>query len=428
MDTQMEAGTMRKTEMLTDRAIRNAKPDKGKTVKRLLDGDRLYLQATTSLAGGVNRNWVFRYEHDFKRHDYGIGPYPTVSLAEARSRAGDLRLMLIDGIDPLRERNQAKKERLAAKAKEMKARTFEQCTEDYFRVHAPSLKNEKYRKQWLRNMEVYVYPTIGKLNVGDIDVPHIEQTLSPIWNTIGDTASKIQAQIKKVFDFAIGGKYRTGDNPARRELIAARLGKGNGNGGKHHAAMPFTDVPAFIAELRAEKSLAALALEFTILTAARTGEVRGATWDEIDLKARTWIIPGERMKKGREHRVPLTDRTVEILEGLKRHGKFVFADTKGQQLTVNYMLRLLYRLRPNQTVHGFRSSFRDWAAERTNYPEFVYELCLAHIVGTEVLKAYRRTDVFERRVRLMKQWADFLAKPRPPKTGDVHHLHERRAS
>jgi len=396
---------MRRVDLLTDGEIRNAKPDRGKFVKRLLDGDGLYLQVTKS-KDGVNKNWIFRYEMDGERHDMGLGPLHRVSLAEARRKKADLRSAIADGVDPLQEKSELRKERLAKKAKELKAKTFEQCTAAYYKIHARSLKNERYRKQWLWNIQTYVYPTIGELNVADIDVPHIEQALEPIWHTIGDTASKIQGQVKKVFDYAIAGKHRTGDNPARREYIVARLGKPRMDK-NNHPAMKIDDASAFIAGLRADKRIEARALEFCVLCAARTEEVVGAEWSEFDLRKRQWVIPGERMKSGREHRVPLSDRAMQILGSLKHHGVRVF------NISNHAMLRVLQERNPDVTVHGFRSTFRDWAAERTNYPEFITEMALAHAVGTDVVKAYRRTDLFERRVRLMKQWADFLAKPRP---------------
>jgi integrase len=405
---------MRKTELLTHRAIRNAKPDKGKFVKRLLDGAGLYLQATMS-GTGVNRNWIFRYELDGDRHDYGIGPLHTVSLAEARRRAGELRLLLLDGIDPLEERNQARKERLAEKAKRVKATTFKECSARFYELHRKGWKNDVYRKQWISNMERLVYPAIGQLNVDDIDHAHIEKVLTPIWEKVPDTASKVQGQIGRVLDWATAGKLRTGENPAARKFVIARLGKVK-NGNRHHAALPFDDIPQFMADLRAKSSPSAHALEFTILTCARTSEVLLATWGEIDLKKRLWTIPAVRMKSGREHRVPLCDRAVEILGGLKHHGAHLFASTSKKPLSNMAMLELLRGMRPGHTVHGFRSSFRDWAAERTNYPEFIYEMALAHAVGDDVVKAYRRTDLFEKRVRLMKQWGDFLAKPRPTAT------------
>jgi integrase len=417
---------MRKTELLTDRAIRNAKPDKGKTIKRLLDGDRLYFQCSKS-ATGVNRNWVFRYELDFERHDYGIGPYPAVSLAEARRRAGELRLLLLDGIDPLQERIEARKERLAAKAKRAKAQTFKECAQRFYELHRKGWKNEVYRKQWMSNMERLVYPVIGGLNVADVDHAHVEKVLTPIWEKIPDTASKVQGQIKRVLDWAKPGRLRDGDNPAARNFITARLGKPK-NGRKHHAALPFDDVPALVAELRADESLSSSALQFTVLTAARTSEVLGAMWNEIDSKKRIWVIPAERMKSGREHRVPLSGRAVEILDGLKHHGKYVFASISGEPLSNMALLMLLRRRRPGMTVHGMRSCFRDWCSERTSYPDKLAELCLAHAVGDETEAAYRRGDGLQKRIRLMQTWADFCAKPRPPKTGEVHDLHERRES
>jgi integrase len=271
-------------------------------------------------------------------------------------------------------------------------------------------------------MQTYVYPTIGKLNVADIETAHIKDTLEPIWHTIGDTASKIQGQIKKVFDYAIAGNYRTGDNPARREYITALLSKPRMEK-NHHAAMKIDDAPAFLAELRQDKRIAARALEFAVLTCGRTDEIVGAKWSEFDLRERQWVIPRSRMKiksGGRgDHRVPLSDRAMQILDGLKHH-RHVFDISSGA------MLELLKERHPGLTVHGFRSTFRDWAAERTNYPEFIVEMALDHVVGTDVVKAYRRTDLFERRVRLMKQWSDFLAKPRHKGSGEVHDLQAER--
>jgi integrase len=407
---------MRKTEILTDAEIRNAKPDKGKFVKRLLDGDGLYLQATKAKDGSVNRNWIFRYEMDGERHDYGLGPLHRFGLTEARRKRMELRQLIHDGIDPLAERVEARKQRLAEKAKRMKVKTFEQCARAYYKIHQKGWKNEKYRAQWLSNFERYVFPKIGKLNVADIDSAHVEDILTPIWERIPDTASKVQSQIKLVFNYAKAGKLRDGDNPAARELVTARLGKPMFDR-NHHAALPFDDVPTLIAELHTDKSISALALEFLTLTAARTSEVIGATWAEIDLKKRVWIVPAERMKSGREHRVPLSNRAVEILNGLKHHGKFVFASMTGQPLSNMAMLMLLRRRRPNQTVHGMRSAFRDWVSERTSYPDKLGELCLAHAVGDETEAAYRRGDGLQKRIRLMQTWCDFLSKPRPV-TGD----------
>jgi integrase len=411
---------MRRTDILTPAAIRNSKPAKGKFVTRLLDGDGLYLQVTQSVEG-YNRNWIFRYEVDGVRHDYGIGPLHRVSLAEARQAKHDLREAIRQGSDPLQEKREAKKQRLAEIAKQVKVKTFAACAQEFYELHRDGWKSDVYRKQWIGNMERLVYPGIGRLNVADIDHAHVEEVLRDIWKEIPETARRVQAQIARVMDWATAGKLRSGENPAARKFVTARLGKvKNGNG--HHAALPIDDLPQFMADLRAKSSPSAHALEFTVLTAARTGEVIEATWDEIDLKKRLWTIPAERMKSGREHRVPLCDRAVEILSGMKRHGAHLFASASKKLLSNMAMLELLRGLSPGHTVHGFRSTFRDWAAERTNYPEFIYEMALAHAVGDDVMKAYRRTDPFEKRVRLMKQWGDFAQSTPRPKTGEVHDL------
>jgi len=401
---------MREINLLTEFAVKNAKPDKGKFVKRLLDGAGLYLQATRSAGGGINRNWIFRFELDGQRHDLGLGPLHTIGLSEARRKATELRLQLYDGIDPAQERADAKAERLARKAERIKATTFKACAEAYYKIHHKTWSNDKHRKQWVSTMRDYVFPMIGSLNVNNIETAHIEKALAPIWEKIPETASRVQKRIEHVFNYAIAGKLRTGDNPARREYIKARLGKiQKGNG--HHAALPFVEAPAVIANLRKRDSVSARALEFTIQTAARTGETIGATWDEIDLKKRLWIIPAERMKADREHRVPLSDRAVDILKALPHRDGYVFTGTNKKPLSNMAMLELLKGLRPGITTHGFRSTFRDWAAERTSYPEFVIEMALAHAVGDDVVKAYKRTDVFAKRAKLMAQWSAYLAKP-----------------
>jgi integrase len=402
---------MREMNRLTEKEVRNIKPDKGAFVKRLCDGAGLYLQATRS-GIGVNRNWVLRYELDGERHDLGLGPLHTVSLAEARRRATELRLQILSGIDPMQEKADLKAERLARKAEKLKATTFKACADAYYKIHHSSWSNDKHRKQWVSTMRDYVLPVIGGLNVADIETSHIEKVLAPIWDKIPETASRVQKRIEHVFNYAIAGKLRTGDNPARREYLKALLGNIQKNV-EHHPALPFVDAPAFMAELRKRDSVSARALEFTILTAARTGEAIGAVWDEIDLKKKLWTIPAERMKSDREHRVPLSDRAVDILKSLHHRGPHVFVNGSKRPLSNMAMLELLRGMAPGHTVHGFRSTFRDWAAERTGYPEAVVELCLAHKVADSVVAAYKRTDLFDRRARLMKQWADFLAKPRP---------------
>jgi integrase len=410
---------MRKLDLLTELQVKNAKPAKGKFVDRLPDGGNLYLQVTKSLAdgGGFNRNWIFRYELDGKRHDLGLGPAHTVGLKAARAKAAELRMQIYDGIDPMQERKKRNAERKAKLAAEIKRLTFAQCWADYHKVHAKDWKHPKHRKQWESSMQTHVLPVIGNLNIADIETAHVEKVLSPIWDKIPESASRIQNRIKLVLDYAIAGDYRGKDNPAARNLVKARLGKLNrGNG--HYEAMPYIDAPAFMAELRERDSVAARALEFTILTAVRTNETLGATWDEIDLKHRLWIIPAERMKADREHRVPLSDRAVDILKSLHHHhGKLVFMNEAKKPLDDNTLLKLLRGMHADATVHGFRSTFRDWVGDRTNYPRELGELCLAHAVGDQTEQAYRRGDGLQKRIRLMQAWADFLAKPQPVKRG-----------
>jgi integrase len=415
---------MRRTDILTPAAIRNAKPAKGRFVARLLDGDGLYLQITQSVEG-YNKNWILRYELDGVRHDYGIGPLHRVSLAEARQAKHDLREAIRQGVDPLQEKREAKKQRLAEIAKQVKVTSFEACARLFYAKHRSNWKNPVHQKQWISDMERLAFPVIGRLSVADIDTSHVLKVLEPIWSKTPETASRLQGRMARVFDYAKAAKLISGDNPAARKPITALLGPKtkNGNGNGHHPALKFDDLPQFMAELRARDSLAARAMEFTILTAVRTGDTIGALWDEIDLTKKLWIIPAERMKADREHRVPLSNRAVEILKGLKRHGKHPFG------LSNNAMLKLLGKMRPDVTVHGFRSTFRDWVSERTNYPDSLAEFCLAHKIANEVEAAYRRGDGLAKRVRLMQTWADYAkSTPRPAEVSDIAAERAKRAS
>jgi integrase len=278
----------------------------------------------------------------------------------------------------------------------------------------------KHAWQWQQSLEAHAYPVIGNLNVADIDEGHLVRVLQPIWREIPETARRLRGRIEAVLGYATVSKFRTGDNPARwRNHLQTLLG-GTQRVVEHHAALPFDEAPAFMAELRGRKSLSAAALEFAILTAARTGEVIGARWSEIDLKHKTWTVSKERMKAKREHRVPLCDRAVEILKGMDRRGDFVFGSAvTGKPLSNMGMLELLRGMRPGLTVHGFRSGFRDWAAERTSFPREVAEMALAHTVADKVEAAYRRGDLFEKRRKLMQAWSDFLAKPVATEGGKV---------
>jgi integrase len=350
---------------------------------------------------------VFRYELDGQRNDLGLGSVDTLNLVEAREKARLLRQQLVDGIDPFTARRQAKKERLAKLAAEARAMTFRQCAEECIKSHSDGWKNAKHAAQWRSTLKTYAYPVLGDIAVDDIATAHVVRALQPIWKEKPETASRVRGRIEKVLGWATVRGFRSGDNPARwrghlQELFAA---KGKIRPVNHHAALPYTDVPAFMADLRSRNSLSAGALEFTVLTAVRTGETIGATWDEIDFAAKVWTIPAARMKAGKAHRVPLSDRAAEILASLPREGEHIFP------LSNMAMLELLRGTRPGTTVHGFRSSFRDWAAERTSYPNHVAEAALAHTIGDKVEKAYRRGDLFEKRRRLMEAWAEYCAKP-----------------
>jgi integrase len=393
---------------LSVRQITAAKPAAGERVM-LNDGGNLLCQVAGK-NDGVNRSWIFRYELDGKRHDLGLGSLNDLDLAEARAKARSLRQQLLDGIDPWEVRQRQRTDRLAKLAERARAMTFRGCAVACIEAHADGWRNAEHHRQWITSLEQYVYPLIGDLPVDEIATPHIVKVLEPIWKTIPETASRVRGRIEKILGWATVRGFRSGDNPARWRGHLAELfpAKGKLQNSKNHAALPFTDVPQLMAELRDRPSITALALEFCILTAARTGEVLGATWDEIDFAAKTWTIPAARMKAGKLHRVPLAPRALEILASLPRDGKALFP------LTHTAMLELLRRMgRDDVTVHGFRSSFRDWASERTSYPEVVAEQALAHAVGSKVQRAYHRTDLFEKRRRLMADWATWCARPIP---------------
>src|SRR5215831_5473141 len=336
------------------------------------DGRGLYLQCTTGADGSINRSWAYRYVMNGRQRYMGLGPVADVTLAEAREKALQARKLRLDGIDPLHARQQQKEALIAEQAK---AVTFKDVAEAYLNLHLDSFKNDKHKAQWRSTLATYAYPKIGNMTVADIGPADVLRCIEPIWNTKRETASRVRQRIERILDYATTRQYRTGDNPAAH--VTESLPKTK-NGKGHFAALPYTELPALMAELRDRDSLSARALEFTILATARTGEVIGATRDEIDLKAKTWTIPAERMKAGKEHKVPLCDRSVEILQGLDQRNKRLFP------LSNMAMAELLKGMRPGITVHGFRSTFMDWAHETTNYPKAVIDMALAHKVGDKV--------------------------------------------
>ncbi len=382
------------------------------------DGAGLYLQVSK----WGTKAWLFRFMLDGRSREMGLGSIRDFTLAEARIRARDARQLLADGIDPIDAR---RARRAANRLEAARAQTFKDCAEAYIAAHAPGWRNPKHAGQWTATLTTYAFPTLGPLPVATIDTALVVRVLTPIWATKTETASRVRGRIESILDWATAREFRRGDNPARWRGHLDHLlpERGKVQRVQHHPALPYAEVGAFMKWLRAQRGLSAAALEFTILTAARTGEVIGATWDEIDFRQKIWLVPAARMKAGREHRVPLSPAAIAVLERVKawqregviQDGRFVFPGARaGRPLSNMAQLELLRRSdRADVTVHGFRSSFRDWAAERTNYPRDVAEMALAHVIPDKVEAAYRRGDLFEKRRRLMIDWAKFCGTAAP---------------
>jgi integrase len=374
------------------------------------DGGGLYLQ----IAEGGTKTWIFRYRSPFTRkpRHMGIGSLNSVGLPEARQSAETQRGLLAQGVDPIT----ARKEEIARKAAEAaRTVTFAQCAASYVESHKAGWRNDKHAGQWRYTLETYAGPVLGALPVQEVDPGLVLKILQPIWTTKPETASRLRGRIENVLDWARVRGYRQGDNPARwkgqlQQLLPTLSKKGRV---KHHKAMPFAEVAEFITRMRGIAGVPARCLEFTILTVARTGEAIKAKADEFDLERATWTVPASRMKAKKEHRVPLPPRAVAIVrEMLDCGGDFVFSALKHTRHISNMaMLKLLDRMQVDVTVHGFRSSFRDWAAERTNFQHELCEMALAHTIPNAAEAAYRRGDLFAKRRKLMEAWADYLAKP-----------------
>jgi integrase len=374
----------------------------------LADGDGLYLQVTR----GNARSWIFRYFRNGKSHEMGLGSLKAVGLAAARSKAAECRAILADGVDPIAARDAERAQRTVEDARGM---TFDSCADAYIKAHSSAWKNEKHVAQWKATIRTYVSPVFGSLPVQAVDVALVMKVLEPIWTGKPETAGRIRGRIESVLNWAKARGYRTGENPALWKghldnLLPARSKIAKV---RHHAALPYDQTSQFIDSLRRQDGVAPLALEFAILTAARTGEVIGARWDEIDLAQKVWTVPASRMKGGREHRVPLSAEALAVLDKVNKGDRedFVFAGRKKRPLSNMALLMVLRRMgHANLTAHGFRSTFRDWVAERTNFPREVAEAALAHVVGDKVEAAYRRGDFFEKRRRLMEAWGEFATK------------------
>jgi len=383
------------------------KVGRAKTPGMYADGGGLYLQVTE---GGAS--WIYRYMLNNHAREMGLGPLALFGLSEARAKALDARRLRHEGVDPIEARKAARaRKRLDA----AKAVTFKECSEAYLKAHRAGWRNGKHAAQWEATLGTYANPIIGALPVQVIDTALVHKVLEPIWATKPETASRLRGRIESILDWAKVRGYREGENPARWRGHMDKLLPASSKVRKveHYAALPYAELPAFVVALGEQGGIAARALEFTILTAARTGETIFARWNEIDLLDKTWTVSAARMKAGREHRVPLSTRALAILEEMQAHRHlddgFVFPGGKpGKPLSNMAFLMLLRRMkRDNLTAHGFRATFKTWASDRTGFQNEIVEAALAHVVGSKVEQAYRRGDMFEKRRRLMQQWATF---------------------
>lgn len=370
---------------------------------------------------GEGRSWVYRYTSPAgPRRDHGIGSYGDFTLAKARAKARAKRDLVLAGIDPIEAKREERDTRRASHAKRT---TFDQCVTGYIDTHGDGWRNPKHRQQWQNTLDTYASPIFGNIDVARVDTPLVLKVLEPMWKEKTETASRVRGRIESVLSWATVRGYRKGENPARwkghLDQLLAKPSKVATV--EHHAALPYRDIGAFMADLRKHEGIGAAALEFAILTAARSGEVRGATWAEIDLQARTWKIPGARMKAERDHVVPLSDAAVAIIRRMEktRVSEYVFPGAREDKPLSDMSLTAVLRRmnRGELTAHGFRSTFRDWAAEVTGYPSEMAEMALAHAVSNKVEAAYRRGNMFMKRVRMMQEWARYCATVR--KTGDV---------
>jgi integrase len=365
------------------------------------DGGGLYLQVSQSGA----KSWVFRYRVNGRLREMGLGAAAvpdapgTVTLVDARKRAYALREQLARKEDPIEIR---KAEQIRAKLENAKQMTFRQCAEAYIGAHAAEWRNARHAGQWPSTLADYVYPTFGDLPAQAIDVALVMRVLRPIWSTKRETASRVRGRIESILDWAATAGYRTGENPARwRGHLENLLSKKTKIQKPHLASVPYAEVAEFMARLRQVEGVAARALEFTILTASRTGEVLGARWEEINLAERIWTVPAERMKGGFEHRVPLPANAVALIGS---GSGFVF-NNRNRPLPSTAMIVAMKGLRP-ETVHGFRSTFSTWAADNTTFSKEIREAALAHRFGdAETYRAYQRSDLLERRRELMEAWS-----------------------
>jgi integrase len=417
----------------------NQLPATYKTLKPGLHGDggNLYLQISVGTKGNRRRSWIFRYRlKGQKPRDMGLGSINDVTLAEARETARGYRNLVKRGIDPIEHRNAQIAQNLAARVAVM---TFDQAAETYIRQHRAGWKNPVHAGQWGSTLKAYVSPVIGRLSVADVTIAHIRKVLDPIWLDKPETASRVRGRIEAILGWATVSELRSGDNPARWRGHLDKLLPAHGKVRKvkHQAALAYPEMPAFMSELRERNGMAALALEFAILTCVRTSDVLNAKRVDVDHAAAVWVIP-EFTKTRREHRVPLSKDALAVLNkaramareigGAVDRSELTFCnDVTGATLSENAMLALLARMgrKGIMTTHGCRSTFRTWAQEQTNFPREIAEMSLGHVVGDKVERAYARGDALKKRVGIMEAWASFCAKPTRP--GKVISLQSRGA-
>ncbi|EYR84230.1 site-specific integrase [Shinella sp. DD12] len=386
--------------ILNEVKIKNAKK-----VGRTSDGGGLYLNVSKT----GTKSWLFMWARDGKRREMGLGPYPAIGLASAREAATRCRTIVAQGGDPLADRSKEEEP------------TFERCVTLFIESMGPAWRNEKHHAQWEMTLGPAYCKDLQAMKVSHIGADHVLKVLSPVWTTKAETASRLRGRIERVLDFAKVRGWRTGENPAAwrgnlKSLLPSpkKLSRG------HHTAMPYADLPDFLIKVRKAKALAARALELLILCASRSGEVLFAEWDEFDLEAKLWVVPAVRMKMGKEHRVPLSARAVAILKELhqERRGNYVFPGQKAEKPLSNMSMAMFMRRVGMEefTIHGFRSSFRDWCGDETSFPRDIAEMALAHKIGDATEQAYRRADALEKRRRLMEAWAKYLE---PKTSGNV---------
>jgi integrase len=372
------------------------------------DGGGLYLQ----IARGGTKSWILRFKRNGKTRHLGLGPLSVVSLRDARERAVNARRLLLDGHDPIEQKRALRNAHFLEAIGTM---SFDQCAAAFIAAHRAEWRSNKHHNDWIFSLKTYASPVLGTLPVRAITTPLVMKVIEPLWVTKSETASRVRGRIEAILNWAKVRGYRDGENPARLKGHLDHLLPDRKKVRKveHYEALAYVEIGGFMSELRRQDSVAARALEFLILTAARSGELLKARWSEID--GSTWVIPATHTKLHKEHRVPLSQRAIEILASLPRLNDFIFAGHRiGQGLGGDAMIEVLRSIDLNSgevTVHGFRSTFRDWCAESTSFPNEVCEAALAHVVKNKSEAAYRRGDLFEKRVRLMQAWSDYCAAP-----------------